>query len=139
MFRRILVAVDGSEGSRRAVREAVILAREMETPLHILAVEDHLPRFAATIAETKEAVEELDHFYQGVLGQASAIAAEQLVTATSEIRRGNAAEMIVQRARELDVDLVIVGRNPHLPLRERLIGTTSHRVADLAPCDVLIA
>lgn len=54
MFRKILVGLDGSETSWCAFRRALALAHEHGSELWALSVEDHLPRFPATIDEVVE-------------------------------------------------------------------------------------
>ena len=43
MFRRILVAYDGSEGARAALRMGIGLAKSPGTELYSISVEEHLP------------------------------------------------------------------------------------------------
>jgi len=55
MYRRILVALDGSEAARKALQAALVLARTHGAHLHALGVEERLPRYAATVGEVEEA------------------------------------------------------------------------------------
>ena len=55
MFKRILVAYDGSEGARAALRMGIGLAKSPGTELYSISVEEHLPRYAATIGEVEDA------------------------------------------------------------------------------------
>ncbi len=47
MFRKILIANDGSEGAARALSAAIKLAKGQGAELHMISVEE-LPRFAAS-------------------------------------------------------------------------------------------
>jgi len=67
MYRMILVALDGSGGAHAALRRAVLLASEGGRLLHAVAIEDHLPRYAATVSEMQEAREERDAAPRDVL------------------------------------------------------------------------
>jgi len=51
MYQKILVALDGSEASRKALRAALALARAHGAGLHAVGVEEHLPHYAATVGE----------------------------------------------------------------------------------------
>jgi nucleotide-binding universal stress UspA family protein len=51
MFRRLLVAYDGSEGANRALVAGVALAKALGVDLHAVAVEEELPKYAATLDE----------------------------------------------------------------------------------------
>ena len=50
---------------------------------------------------------------------------------------GDAAEQLVETARELDVDLVVVGRRKS-SLQRLVLGSVSAKVVRRAPCDVLV-
>lgn len=138
MYRRILVALDGSGGSKTALRRAVLLAREAQASLHALAVEDHLPRYAATVGETDEARAEKDAFFEQVMDEARVVAIEQGVALEGEVLVGHAAQAIVQRAQQRGADLIVLGHSGHSSVWGNLMGTTAHKVAHHAPCDVLI-
>lgn len=58
MFRRLLVAYDGSEESRKALKTALELALKFGSEVHVLTVIDKFPRFAATVTEVKAAIEQ---------------------------------------------------------------------------------
>lgn len=138
MYQKVLVAVDGSAGSKTALQRAVRLASEAEASLHALAVEDHLPKYVATIDEFEGAREEKDAFFAGVMEEARHVAAEHNVTLATEVTIGQAAQMIAQRAKQLGVDLIVIGHCGHSGVWGNLLGSTAHKVAHHAPCDVLI-
>ena len=60
MFKRVLVAYDGSDSSRTALRIGIDLARGPEPEVCSLSIEERLPRYAATIGEVEEAREQID-------------------------------------------------------------------------------
>lgn len=138
MYRRILVALDGSGGSQTALRRAILLARDTETPLHALAVEDDLPRYAATVSETEAARAEKDAFFGQIMDEARALAVEMGVAFESEVLVGHVAQSIVQRAQQLGADLIVLGHSGHSSVWGNLLGSTADKVARHAPCDVLI-
>lgn len=49
MFKKILIANDGSEGARKALKVAVDIAKQYGSELHSIAVEEGVPHYAATI------------------------------------------------------------------------------------------
>ena len=55
MYRRILVAYDGSEGARAALKQGIALAKALNAELSCVLVEEHLPHYAASISEVKAA------------------------------------------------------------------------------------
>jgi len=56
MFQRILIANDGSDGAQRAFDVAVKLAASLGSSLHMICVEEDLPKHAE--AETLEEIRE---------------------------------------------------------------------------------
>jgi nucleotide-binding universal stress UspA family protein len=136
-FERILVAIDGSDWSDRAFAKAVELAKVTRARLTALAVEGPLPAYAATIGEVEEVKREKDAFFETLAARARRDAAAAGVPVEVEIRAGHAAELISQVAAEGGYDLVVLGYRGHF-LRDRLLGSTADRVAEHAPCPVMI-
>lgn len=64
MFRKILVAYDGSEGARAALRVGIGLAKNLGAELRSISVEEHLPHYAATIGEVQDAKERVDEYFR---------------------------------------------------------------------------
>lgn len=53
VFSRILVALDGSDGSRAALQQAVELAKALNAALHGMVVKGRLPEQATVLSEVK--------------------------------------------------------------------------------------
>jgi nucleotide-binding universal stress UspA family protein len=136
-FERILVAIDGSEGSMRAFAAATELAQVMHSPLTALAVEGPLPAYAATIGEVDEVRQEKDAFFGALAAKIREHAKAAGVELQVEIKPGHAAELIVRFARDGGFDLVVVGHKGHF-LQDYLLGSTADRVAHHSPCPVMI-
>lgn len=136
-FRRILVAIDGSDASNRAFSCAIELASVMQAELVALAVEGPLPAYAATIGEVEEVKREKDVFFERLLANVRERAQAAGVPLEAELRPGHASELIVSHARERHVDLIVLGHRGHF-VRDRLLGSTADRVAEHAPCPVMI-
>jgi nucleotide-binding universal stress UspA family protein len=125
-YRRIVVGTDGSDSAGRAVGHAAWLAGALGAELIV----SHSYREAVEEATTPR------RLGSSVLRDACAQVAE--VEPRPVLRTGEAAEALVSLAREEDVDLIVVG-NRGLGNRRVLMGTVPGRVAQRAPCDVLIA
>jgi nucleotide-binding universal stress UspA family protein len=137
VFKRIVVANDGSAGGRRALAMACDLAKRHRSKLHMISVEE-LPDFPASIDEVVEAKEEENHRLHGVLEAARKIAKGKGVRLETEVVAGHAAASIVARAKAIKADLLVVGFMGHSALYERIIGGTTDRLVRLAPCPVLV-
>jgi nucleotide-binding universal stress UspA family protein len=136
-FERILVAIDGSECSDRAFTKALELAMLAKAQLTALAVEGPLPAYAATIGEVDEVKREKDIYFNALAIRATQQAEQAGLDIDVEVRPGHAAELISQVATEGSYDLVVLGHRGHF-LRDHLLGSTAERVAQHAPCPVMI-
>jgi nucleotide-binding universal stress UspA family protein len=136
-FERILVAIDGSDCSDRAFGKALELALLTSGKLTALAIEGPLPAYAATLGEVDEVKREKDQFFNA-LGARARERAEQLrVELDVDVRPGHPAELISRVAADGGYDLVVLGHRGHF-LRDHLLGSTADRVAEHAPCPVMI-
>ncbi len=136
-FERILSAIDGSECSDRAFAKALELALLADARLTALAIEGPLPAYAATIGEVEEVKREKDRYFNALAAVARERASVVGVEIEIEVRPGHAAEVISEVAAEGQYDLVVLGHRGHF-LRDHLLGSTADRVAENAPCPVMI-
>ncbi len=137
MFKKILVAVDGSPNSDRAVEAAAEIATAHGSDMtvcHAFYIPDHyISDLAGPLrAAVREDAEE-------ILAHAARVAEEGGVTSqTRLLKEGHPAEAILALAEELEVGLIVVGVRGKSPDQIRRIGSVSHTVADRATCSVLL-
>jgi nucleotide-binding universal stress UspA family protein len=131
------VAIDGSECSDRAFAKALELATLVRARVTALAIEGPLPAYAATIGEVDEVKREKDRFFTALADQAKEQAASAGLDLDVELRPGHTAEVISEFAAAGGYDLVVLGHRGHF-LRDHLLGSTADRVAEHAPCPVMI-
>lgn len=137
-YRRILVPLDGSQGSWKAFRKALLLAREQGAEITVLSVEEHLPHYPATVGEVQEEKEQENNYFAQIHTQAVSLAREQGLDVTTETLIGHAAHTIVRYVEEQEFDLIALGHSGHSGVWGMLLGSTTARVVDHAPCDVLV-
>jgi nucleotide-binding universal stress UspA family protein len=137
MFTRILVAYDGSEGSKLALEKAREIAQAAKADLHLLAV-GRIPEYAETVSEVEEEKEQAQAYYSKIIDEAANGLERQGVAATRHIGFGKPAETILRVAEELKVDLLVLGTHPHAAVRRRFLGATVDKVIDHAHCSVLV-
>jgi nucleotide-binding universal stress UspA family protein len=133
----ILVATDFSDPSEVAVREAAAWAKRtgaQVTLMHALSVPDldpdELEQPIPEHAELEEAVHEhLDRIVKSILAGCDA--------KTAMIRHTNPAVGIVELAKELEADLLIIATHGRSGLARLLLGSVAERVVRLASCPVL--
>lgn len=138
---KILLAVDGSGCSERAVAEAIATAANWrDSPeIHLLYVHPPIPvgRVQSHIGhDTLESYyreESLPH-----LASAEQALAAADVAFTRHIHVGEAADVVVRVATELACDWIVMGNKGRSAVAEAVLGSVSHRVLHLAPCPVLL-
>jgi nucleotide-binding universal stress UspA family protein len=137
MFKRILIANDGSEGAARALSAAIVLAKEQGAELHMISVEE-MPRFPASIDEIIEEKAEANHIYETVMSRAVAQAQAAGVKLTPHVVVGHPVTGIAEFIAQEDFGLLVVGFMGHSALYNRIIGSTTDRLVEHAPCNVLV-
>ena len=137
MFKRIMHANDGSEPAFHALVFAVALARQNNSDLHMVCVEeiDYMPEF---MEEVREETGTAARRYHTVVQRARAAAAQSQVKLQTHVVAGHPVRDIVVLAGEMKIDLLVIGATGHSALYERLIGSRADRIVQLAPCPVLV-
>lgn len=139
MFRKILVANDGSEGARKALHAALAIAAKFGAELHSISVKERPTHFAATVGEVMEDREELNKHFAQITAEATELARREGVEIKCEVRSGHEVETIIRYAREEQFDLLVVGFMGHSRVFDRIWGGTSQNLTRTAPCSVLVA
>lgn len=137
MFSKILHANDGSEHAFHALALALALAKQNNSELHMISVEeiDYMPEF---IEEIREETGTAARRFHKVLQRARGMADESRVKLDTHVVAGHPVRDIVELAKELKVDLLVIGATGHSALYDRLIGSRADRIVQLAHCPVLV-
>jgi nucleotide-binding universal stress UspA family protein len=138
MFRKILLAYDGSEGANRALEVGIGLAKIHGAELWALAVQENLPRFSGTIDEVQEEKQFANDQYGKLLEAAKVRAKEAGIELKTLMRPGHPAQTIISAAKEGMFDLILVGHTSLSGVWAAFLGTTAEKVSRHAPCSVLI-
>jgi nucleotide-binding universal stress UspA family protein len=139
MFRSILVAVDGSPAATRALEEAIDLARGEGARLTLIGVAVPPRRlFNPPYAVPVPSESELEQETQQLLDRAEERVPDDVPVCTV-LRRGSAAKAILQRIRDGEHDLVVMGSRGLGPAGSLLLGSVSRAVLAHSPVPVLVA
>ncbi len=151
MFSNILVPLDGSELSEKALDAAKNLASSSEATVHLIEVVSRNPEFEARRGtsgffqtgelelntarqlidrQIERAIEYLEMVSVGLQG-----AGINVVTAIGE---GAADEQIVHYAKENNIDLIVMSTHGHGGLRRLFLGSVTDRVVHSGEKPVLI-
>ena len=137
MLKKILVGLDGSKGSFKALEEGLLLAMLAGIELHTISVEE-VPRFPGTIGEVIEEKEAADTRFGVAIAQAREMAEAKGVTLRSRVVIGHEVKTIVEFVKEHGYDMLVVGFLGHSALYDRIMGGTCQNLVRLAPCAVLV-
>jgi nucleotide-binding universal stress UspA family protein len=137
MFKKILIANDGSEGAARALSAAIKLAKEQEAELHMISVEE-MPRFPASIDEIIEEKAEANHVYEAVMSRSVAQAQAAGIKLYPHVLVGHPVSSIAEFIEQEGFGLLVIGYMGHTALYNRIIGSTTDRLVEHAPCNVLV-
>ena len=138
MYKNILVAYDGSEGSRHALEQAIQLAKNLNSSLTALWVRSSLPHYPETVDEVEEVKGAADAFLQKLSKELLNYSRKNKIDIKADTREGHPAKTIVDFAREGNFDLIVLGNRGHSGLWGDFLGHTTDRVSESARCDVLI-
>jgi nucleotide-binding universal stress UspA family protein len=139
---KTLLAIDGSDNSYEAVHALKYFARaEQLTLLHALDVPRPaypmmLPDVAEELYKTLE--QSMREDGERLLDRVQSLLPMHAGPSTKHLRLGSPAEVIVSTAKEQKADLIVMGARGLGPVKERLLGSVSHRILTLAPCATLI-
>jgi len=138
MFRKILVANDGSEGAKNALRVAIDLAKKYGSELHSISVEEGIPHYAATIGEVEEFKKEANEYFKKINDEATEIAEKEGIVLRVNVQAGHEVETIVNYAKQGNFDLLVIGFMGHSKIFGRVWGSTSQNISKLSPCTVVV-
>jgi len=138
MFKKILIANDGSEGGFKALTAALRLAHSHKAQLHMVCVEEIQWMPAGSREEVIGQKEIADRKFAEVVAKAEIEAKHHRVKLISHIVVGHAVPAIVDFVERDRFDLLVTGFMGHSALYNRVIGSTTDRLVELAPCTVLV-
>jgi nucleotide-binding universal stress UspA family protein len=151
MYSQILVPLDGSENSERALPHAQELARISGATLHLIQVVSHseeldMARGGGYSFLAAEYSQDLAQEYIAArlnrAGEYLKEAAMRLdargIKAETAVKEGAAAENIIQYAQENGIDLIIMGTRGQGGIQRFLLGSTTDRVLRTGHLPVLV-
>jgi nucleotide-binding universal stress UspA family protein len=133
----MLVANDGSEGAEKALTTAILLARKLKSKLLMVSVEE-LPQFPASVEEVVDERQEENRRFERVIERATKRAKSAGVKLEAHVLAGHAVQKIAEFIEHEGCDLLVIGFMGHSALYNRLIGSTTDRLVEIAPCPVLV-
>lgn len=136
-YRKILVAIDGSETSMHALRESFKLAYNEGSWITVVSV---VPPYTGdlSLVGVGNVLQALRSPCQTALTKAMEIAKSDGALIKTVCEEGEPYERIVDLAEAENCDLIVVGRKGRSALERVLIGSVAARVIGHGQCDVLV-
>lgn len=148
MYKRILVAVDGSDTSNLALQEAMKLAKEQQAALRLVLVVDETPVYMTmvtidasfSVADYQKAMREAG---QKVLATCAATARQAGVEVDTkfvilEVLRRRICDAINEEAKAWPADLIVIGTHGRHGFNHLLLGSVAEGIIRLAAKPVLV-
>ncbi len=148
MFKRILVAVDGSDNSMRASKVAVELAQKYGSELivlHVIPMATYgisfmVPGLPPPPGAYEKYREYERNVAQSFVNKAAGLAQSAGVDVRAEVQESvpSVVEGITEYARGENVDLIVIGTRGLSRFKKLVIGSVSSGVVNHAHCPVLV-
>ncbi len=133
MYKKILVPIDGSAHSTRALHEAIKLAKTTGGTITLLTVQQIRSKISSAPKQTGD-----DATKSIILAEGQKLVQAEGISAESLLLEGNIIDRIVKTAKEGNFDLIVIGARGLNRLEEVLLGSISHGVVEKAPCPVIV-
>ena len=136
MFKKMLLAYDGSDPARKAFDRCLEMAKCFSAELSIVMVV-RPPEFAEDV-ETEAIIDNARSYFDGETENLKARAGRAGLDPQSHIRIGHPAEQIIAAAEEWDADLIVTGHRGRGLFERWLLGSVSRLVIAYARCAVMV-
>jgi len=137
MHKKIVHGLDGSEGSFKALAEALQLAKLYGAELHCISIEE-IPRYAETVGEIDEEKSASDGLYREAVERALAMARQEGIALTPHIIVGHEVKTMIEFIEQKECDLLVIGFMGHSAVYDRIMGSTCQSLVRLVPCSVVV-
>jgi nucleotide-binding universal stress UspA family protein len=146
MYQVIVVGTDGSETAGVAVNQAAALAMLTGSTLHIVhAYQLASSTYAPMAASVAVWADDLPAVNADIVAEAELVcerAGDQVrragAKAETHPRAGDAAEVLIEVAKDVGADLIVVGNRGMTGMRRFVLGSVPNKVSHHSPCDLLI-
>jgi nucleotide-binding universal stress UspA family protein len=139
MFRKILVAIDGSEPASHALDAALDEARVRNAEVHVVYVIESGLFSSLPMDNTLEIIYSvLQKEGEEILESAKKRAGTKNIPLTTHLLQGHAGSRIASLAEELGVDLIVLGSYGKSGVDRLLLGSVTDYVVQNSPVTTLV-
>lgn len=137
MYQRIVIAVDGSDCSDRAVLQGFGLARTYGSTVWLVHAYPHTSDLLG-YDEFDKLVSRRKAAGQKILDHSRTVAGESVIEIIDDLLEAPEADAIVKVAEAQKADLIVMGTRGRGAFEGMLFGSVSRKVVHHAPCSVLV-
>lgn len=137
MYKRILVAFDGSVNAFKALKRAIDLAKENQSELSLVTVVN-LPGLPTGEPIKTDTLSGKRTPFQRELEKASIIAMQEEIPVSTHLLRGKSAKSLIEFCQKGGYDLVVVGARGKNTQKTSEMGSFSTHLANNFPCTLII-
>jgi nucleotide-binding universal stress UspA family protein len=139
MFKKILLAFDGSVHAHRAADYVLKLAKDNNAEVEIVTVREPMPpQGSRVVYDRKEMDKQIQENAQKIVQQAEDKFQGTGITYVSKILKGDPADAICKVAEEDQITEIVMGSRGVNPISRFLLGSVSSKVLNYSPCTVVI-
>lgn len=139
-IKKILIPIDFSDYSKRALRYAIDFSKHFNSELILVSVIEPMI-YPADFSMGQVAIPATDqNLTERIENELKSLEENEIgnqVKSKRIIKSGKPFYEIVETAREEDVDLIIIATHGHTGVEHLLFGSTAEKVVRKAPCPVL--
>lgn len=132
---KILVPVDGSEFSNKALLQACNIAKNQQSQLSIIHI---IEKPTLNFLDRSEYIKLVKKFGKKILSKAQKICTEQGIASKTILKEGNIVNEIIKIAKNDNYNLIVVGSKGLGAPARFILGSVSQKLAVNSPCSILI-
>lgn len=137
-IKKVLVPVDGSESSKRAMEMAIAITKAAAGTLTVLEVIEEFGPLPGYYEAAPPGANRVKWISEQRFENVHPILDEEKITWDRKIVEGYAADKIIEIASEGKYDMIVIGSRGLSGLGRFLLGSVSDRVVHHAPCSVTV-
>ena len=139
MFSRILVPVDGSDNSHRALDAALFLSEKLGAEVTAIHVMEEIPVLHIQSEKLlRELIDAYEKERQLILSKCSEIAAKKGFIIKTKLVQGNAGSTILDICEKGKYDVIVMGSRGLGKFKELVLGSVSSRIVHHSSCPVIL-
>lgn len=140
MFKKILVPLDGSDNSFRALKTAILLARKLEAKITAIYAVSVFPSIETQTVDPIRCQIEERKYAEGMLEKAESLCKKNNVQFTKVIDYGTPGYTVIKfiKNKSNKIDAIVIGSRGRSSVKEVFLGSVSNYVLHKSPVPVMV-